>query len=343
MSGRGTLRRRAWLRLPAAVALLLAACERGPAPATAPAGAAGGVAGMVPAPPTARAPTSSRPAAVGLHDRVANPAPVASEQGAARLRLLSAAPNVTEICWALGLGPQLVGRTRYCAYPPEVLSVPSIGDLYNLNVEVLLRLAPDLILVSGASRAIADRLTRLGLPFETVPDVALDDLFIAIERIGARTGRPETARALSAGVRADLAAVAARYAGAPRRRVLLLTAPLPEPPTQADAAGPGSFYDDLLRLAGHANVVPAGRPFAPVGLEHVVHADPDVIVELAADAGARPAGDADALRAWRQVGPLRAVAGGRVHVLVGPEHFLLGPRLPFTFEALCRIIAGDHE
>ncbi len=288
-------------------------------------------------------PLATQPSA--LSDYVLHPKVADAERAVECPRLLSAAPNVTEICSALGLGNCLVGRTRYCTYPLSVQAVQSIGALNDLSVEALLDLAPDLVLVSGTSRAITERLARLGLRFEAVPDTSLVDLFTGIEKIGALTGRGSTARLLAEHVQADLDVVATRFADRPKARVLLLTAPLADPPGRLDAAGPGSFYDDLLRRAGHTNVVEApAAAFAPLSLEYVVRANPDIIIELAPDPVERPNGDVDAQRAWARLGPLRAVAEQRVHVLVGAQYFVLGPRIAMTFEALCEFIAGDrHE
>jgi iron complex transport system substrate-binding protein len=146
-------------------------------------------------------------------------------------------------------------------------------------------------------------------------------------------------------IHADLDAAAQRHATRSPARVLVLTGPLSEPPTQPTAAGPGSFYDDLLRRAGHVNAAAASnRSFAPLSLEFVLQADPDVIIELVPDAESRPHGDDDARRIWAQVGPLRAVAEHRVHALVGAQYFLLSPRIAETFEALCRLVDGaTHE
>jgi len=289
--------------------------------------------------------TATQPATRStLHDWVLEPSIANAERDQPCIRLLSAAPNLTETCCALGLEPCLVGRTRFCTYPPSVQTVPSIGALNDLNVETLLNLKPDRVLVSGTSRNITQRLTRLRIPYESLPDTALEDLFITVNRIGASTGRPETARKLTENIRADLAAIAARFATEPPARVLLLTGPMPDPPTQVFAAGPGSFYDDLLRMAGHTNVARAGgRPFAPLSLEFILQSNPDVIVELAPDARDRTRGDADALRAWSHVGQLTAVTDHRVHVIVGPQHFVLGPRVTQTFETLCQTIASRHH
>lgn len=279
-----------------------------------------------------------------LQDRVAHPQIAAAERDARPLRILSTAPNVTEVCCALGLAGQLVGRTRYCAHPPAVRDVPTVGDLYNLNLEVLLAIKPDLILISGRSRAISDRLEQLGLQHESLPDASLQDLFGAIELAGELTGRPATAGELIAGIRADLESVRRRFTSGPSRHVLLSIGPLPDPPQEAFVAGPGSFYDDLLRLAGHENVAQAaGRPFSPMSLEYVAQADPDVIIELAADLATRPQADEDARRVWSQIGPLKAVRDRRVHVLVGQQHLIPGPRIAMTFEALCKTIAGEND
>ena len=301
--------------------------------------AAGGALGQ-----SASRPADSKPVEPQLRDWVLHPPLVNDEQADPGLRIVSAAPNVTEICCALGLRQQLVGRTRFCTYPPGIQQVPSIGALIDTNVEVLLNLEPDVILVAGRSRALTERLTPHGLRLESLPDRSLADIFSAIERAGSLTRRPKTARQLCEGIRAELDAVAKRFAHAPRARVLLLIGTLSDPPAPPFVAGPGSFYDDLLRHAGHRNVVASrGASFAPLSLEFVLKTDPDVIIELDADGRARPNGDQDALRIWAKVGSLRAVADRRVHVLSGPQHFLAGPRIAQTFEALCRAIAQAED
>lgn len=309
----------------AALAAALSACRQAP-PTTRPAGH----------------PSRSAPFAELLHDWVRCPPVVESERELPALRIVSAAPNVTEMCCALGLRPLLVGRTRYCRYPPEIRDVPAIGALIDVNVERLLELKPDLILVSGASRALTDRLGALGLRFEAVPDTSFDDLFAAIRQIGELTGRPRTAERLCAGIRADLEAIRTRTGRLPAARVLWLIGTLDDPPRPPYVAGPGSFYHDLLRLAGQRNAVGKPAPaFGTLSLEYISQADPDVIIELDPDGSRRPGGDADACRAWARVGALRAVAHRRVHVLTGPEHYLLGPRVAYTYAELCRVLSAS--
>jgi iron complex transport system substrate-binding protein len=291
---------------------------------------------------TSAPPPSPAPRGLDLPDYTLTARPVPPDAPGPH-RVIAAAPSVTELLYALGLGERLVGRTRYCLHPPAVQAVPSFGALIDANIETLVALEPDLILLSGTSRQLAEQFTRLNLPHEALPDDTLDDLFAAIRRTGELFDLPERAAELVERIDADLQTVAATYADTPPATVLLLIGTLSDPPAPPFIAGPGSFYDDLLKRLGHRNAVSDGGLFAPLSLETITGLDPDVIIELDSDGSARPNGDADARAAWARVGQLSAVRNGRVHVLAGRQHYLLGPRIAQTAAALAEAIAGDSE
>lgn len=313
----------------AALLSALAGCER-----SAPTGAAQAAAQSAPA---------TQPA-VALRDWPAEPDIDPSELSARPLRIVSGAPNVTEICAALGLSDWLVGRTDFCDHPPQVRQVASIGALTQTNLELLLELRPELVIIAGHSQMLSNRLTPLKVRLESIPDATLDDLFAAIRLIGGWTGRPRTAARLCEHITRELERVAERIQSPPRR-VLVVIGTLDTPPTPPFVAGPGSFYDDLLRRLGHTNAAPAslGR-FAPLSLEATLAADPDVILELDGDQRHRPDGDADAVRAWSALGALRAVKERRVHVIPGRRTMILGPRVAETLLRMGADIRGPaHE
>lgn len=298
------------------------------------------ISACTPAPPAA-APGPVKPSttAPALADHVRQPVVDESERGLPALRIVSLSPTATEICCALGLRELLVGRTRFCVYPPEVSSVPAIGTLLDVQAETLLDLKPDLVLYSGTSRAQLDRIAPLKLHTESLPDRSLPDVFTAIRRVGELCNRPRTAAALCDAIERDIARVAAEVKIAGTPRVLLAIETLADPPRAPHVAGAGSFYDDLLQRAGCQNVVESKASFAPLALESIARLDPDVIIEIAPDPHARPAGDGDALRAWQRLGPLKAVQSRRIRVLPGGEFFLPGPRVAFLFDRLCRAVA----
>lgn len=305
---------------------------------------AGGCARTANPPATADRP-AAEPSGLALHDFVRHPVIHESEVAVAAPRIVSLSPTATEIACALGLRLAIVGRTRYCDYPPEIAQVPSVGAATDVSVETLLALRPDLVLVSGTTRGQIERLSDLNLKWEPLPDTTLADIFSAIRRVGELTGRPRTAADLAGAVAAQLDEVAARFRGVPRRRALLAIGPMTTPASPPFVAGPGSFFDELIQRAGHENAVGVdGRAFGPLSFEAVIAADPDVIVELDPDCPAAHRADHAAARAaWAQLGDFSAIRNNTVFRLCGNQHHLPGPRVAETFAALCAAIGGASK
>ena len=79
-------------------------------------------------------------------------------------RIVSVAPSITELIYALGKGNTLVGRTDYCNYPKEAETVPSVGELINPNIEKMVELNPDLVIATAnLSDEIIKKLEELGI------------------------------------------------------------------------------------------------------------------------------------------------------------------------------------
>jgi iron complex transport system substrate-binding protein len=236
-------------------------------------------------------------------------------------RIVSLGPATTEALFAVGAGDRVVGRSRYCDWPPEASKLPAVGGI-EPDVEGILQLKPDLVVgPSGAwSTKLAQTLDGHGIatwfPAEIRTLAGVDALVLDL---GARTGHVDGAQRVVARIDAGEQAVDRAVAGAPHPRVLLVVGLAP-----VVAAGPGSFADDMLKHAGAANVIADGGPWPVVGFERIAELDPDVIV----DASVAESGGATQVTAqaagW---GALRAVRGGHV-VALGDERVLRpGPRV----------------
>ncbi len=112
------------------------------------------------------------------------PVPVATAQPAQRIVALS--PHLTELAFAAGAGPQLVGVVEFSNYPVAARALPRVGDAFRLDLEALAGLAPDLILgwPSGNSPVALDRLRRLGYRVMDLEPRRLSDVGDQIEAIG---------------------------------------------------------------------------------------------------------------------------------------------------------------
>jgi len=140
------------------------------------------------------------------------------------LRVVSLAPSLTEIVYALGAAERLVGVTQQCDYPREAASKPKIGGIYTPSFESIVMLRPDLVLATteGNREEHVRELGRLGLPVYVVRPTDFATVLESIERTGRLLGRgPEAAR-LIRGMRDHADGIARMLAGIRRPRVLYL-------------------------------------------------------------------------------------------------------------------------
>jgi iron complex transport system substrate-binding protein len=230
-------------------------------------------------------------------------------------RLISLAPNVTELLFAIGAGPQVVGVDAYSDEPAAGLaSVARVGSDYDPSVETIVHLAPDLVLSSSSAnrRETVEALDRLGIPTFVTDTRALGDVDRLLGSLGRLTGHAPEASAERARLASGLAdvrrSVAATGPGTGRRvkvLVVVWTDPL-------YVAGRDTFIDDLVEVAGGINVARDARGFARYPLEQILSSAPEVIIAPSHAPGDR---STEARAFWSRWPTLPAVAHGRVHVV----------------------------
>jgi iron complex transport system substrate-binding protein len=254
-------------------------------------------------------------------------------------RIVSLAPSITEILFAVGAGDRVVGVSTYCDYPPEATRIDRIGTFLQPNIERILAKRPDLVIgvPSPGNRAPVQRLQELGLRVLIVDPERIADILAAIRTIADALGEPARGAALVARIERDVAAVTARLDGAARPRVLLLVGRAP-----FVAAGPGTYQDELIGLAHGDNLTAdAARAWPALNLEYIVAQAPEVIID--ASMGSEEAADrASALAFWRDFSTIPAVRNGRIYGHRASELQEPGPRVAETLEKVARFIHPER-
>lgn len=260
----------------------------------------------------------------------------AVEVPAAPRRIVSLAPNITEMLYALGLGERVAGVTQYCDWPPEVAAKPKVGGVINPSLEAIVALAPDLVVATADLNRAADveRLAGLGLAVYTIDTRSIAEVFSSLRALGELAGAAGRAQELVAGLERRRDALVARVAGRPPVSVFVAIdrAPL-------ISAGAGTFVGEMLTRAGGRNIAGASPIKYPVfSLERLVAEDPEVVID-AADPGPVAA---DALRAsWLALpgaAGLRALRTGRLISVGQGDFFRPGPRIMDSLERLAEIL-----
>lgn len=267
----------------------------------------------------------------GCSDRAAPVSPTGK-------RIVSFSPAMTRIAVDLGARDEIAG---VIIYDPLAESVANVGDLYRYDYEKLLAIDPTVVLIQPPADGVPRKLTELaeanGWAVHTQKIERVADVFEAIDFVGKAIARPHAAGELRAGVEQKLDGIGklASTRTPPRTLVLVGTGPI-------TAAGPGTFIDDLLQVAGGQNVLTnADHRYPVLDREAIVALMPEVVIAIdgspADPAGGAPAAMPAALRGL----DIPAVRDGRVVWLLHRHALLPSSTMPQTAAAMARLLHPD--
>jgi iron complex transport system substrate-binding protein len=246
-------------------------------------------------------------------------------------RIISTAPSITELLYALGLGDRIVGVDRFSHYPPEAANKPQIGDYAAPNLEVIATLRPDLVIIPTNPVRLKDRLEALRLKVLELDQEGIPQLYRSFDIVGRATGTEAEAARMAASVKAQLDAIRAKTAGKPRARVMYVVGRTPNRLDGLIVMGQASYLNEVIEIAGGVNVfrdAPAAYP--RVSLEEVLARNPDVIVdmgEMGQTIGVTDTQKRAVVALWQRMGTLAAVKAGRVHAVASDVFVVPGPRV----------------
>jgi iron complex transport system substrate-binding protein len=219
-------------------------------------------------------------------------------------RIVSLAPNITEIAYAAGAGPALVGTVDYSDYPAAARALPRVGDGFLVDVEQVLALRPDLVLAwaTGTPQGTIEKLEGVGLRVESVQTRRLADVPAALRRLGELAGSPSEAETAATRFESEIQALRERYAGAQAVSVFIQIDDRP-----LYTVGGQHVINETILLCGGRNVFADLRQVAPtVDLESVLARDPEVIINTDDTIP-------DAAEPWQRWPRLAAIKAGTIY------------------------------
>lgn len=247
-------------------------------------------------------------------------------------RIVTLAPNLTEIVFAIGAGDRLVGNTTYCDYPAAAKQIAKVGDTLQPSVERIIALHPQLILVSTASQleAFTRQLDAQGIAVYVTDPHDLEAVLRSINAIGDLLGESERAAQLVSELRARVTATEARVKDVQPVKVFYQLSAEP-----LYTAGRESFVTDLIRRGGGVSVtrdVPGAWP--RFSAESAIAAQPEAIIMATAESmgGSSNSGVATSLS------KSPAALAGRVYKINGDYVSRPGPRLVDGLEQIAKAL-----
>ena len=228
-------------------------------------------------------------------------------------RIISLSPSTTEVLWGVGAFPRVVAVSDYDDFPPEVKDLPKIGGWSNTNLEQVASLKPDLVVMTQAQAPfVKDKLEALGVRTIVVADRTLADALAAVTQIGAAVGEAEAAQKVLAETRAKLEEVRSQTKSLKRPRVLCVVDRVPGTLRGLYAATGGSFFAELIEIAGGESVAPAAaNGFGQISKEAVATLDPEIIIDMVQSSNTGKLAE-DPKEVWGELSQVNAVRTGRV-------------------------------
>jgi len=250
-------------------------------------------------------------------------------------RVVSLAPNLTEIVFAVGGGNQLVGRTSYCDFPAEAKSVAEVGDTLHPSLERIIALKPQVVLVSTASQleGFTRQLQEHDIAVFVTDPHDLDGVFRSIDQIGDILGTGEKARDVTEALKLRVMVLAQKLHIAPPARVFYQLSAEP-----LFTAGKDSFVTDLIQFAGGISVtadVPGAWP--KYSAEAALATKPEAII--LPTGGSMGDSNTDVAEALKRS---PAVLHGRVYKINGDLLVRPGPRAIDGLEEMARALHPER-
>ncbi len=197
------------------------------------------------------------------------------ETAGTKPRIISLAPSLTEMIFAIGAGDQLMGRTSACDWPAEAEKVPVVGAFGRPSLELLASIHPDLVVdVDLAEEETGKKIIALGIKRETVPCTSPDDVPAVLRKLGQLTGHTREADSLALSITNGLANFKSQAEKIGKRKKVYLE--IWDDPFWT--GGKGSYTSALIAYAGGQNIGDAvEKEYFEISQEWVIQQNPDVI------------------------------------------------------------------
>ena len=245
---------------------------------------------------------------------------------AAAIRIVSLAPNLTELAFTAGAGKLVVGTVEYSDYPQAARAIPRIGDAFRIDYERVLALQPDVVLAwePGTPQPVVERLRSLQVRVQIVRTRSLADIAAGLRQIGELAGTQAVAERQAADFEQHIEGLRQQFAHRTNLTVFLQINDRPLYTINGQ-----QIMSEVIALCGGRNVFADLNDLAPqVSVEAVIAADPDVIV---ATGDAR----AEGLDLWRHLTYMHAVRDGNLYSVLPDDLARSTTRLAAGARSLC--------
>ncbi len=253
-------------------------------------------------------------------------------------RIITLAPALTEIVFALGKGDSIVGNTRFCDFPEKARAITKIGGFMDLNIEMVINLKPDLIILypeNFEKMKILKNRTKL----LTVNHKTLNHLYEAITTISKELKEITKGEFMVSNIKITLENIRNKSQNKKKRKTLLIAGRNPDQLSNMYVIGNKDFLNDILEISGGINAYTGNILYPNISIESVVSMNPDYIIELSAFN--QQIQEDKILKLWEKYKIITAARRNRIIIIKDSFWFRPGPRVVKIAEKLYELFSNN--
>lgn len=245
-------------------------------------------------------------------------------------RVISLAPNITEMIYAVNQQSKLVAVTDYCNYPPQAKAKGTIGALLNPNLEKIITLKPDLLIGTSAHGELAFKLAKKNLNTILLPNDTIDEILMSIDSIGVLLECREQAKHLVQSINDSIDEYHTYLDSASIKipKAMLVLGRESGTTRNIGVIGSHNYMDSLWTIMGGINLFgDLNTKFAKVSRETIIQRNPDIIIEFKINKQWNTEKIKINLEEWQDLDLLKAVNTNQIYVIPDESAFIPGPRI----------------
>ncbi len=262
-------------------------------------------------------------------------------------RVICLAPSLTEFLYAFNLGNKIVGVTRFCTFPEQAKSKPSVGGLLDPNFEMIYRLNPDLILYNEGATSHKQRFEQMQFNTLETKSTSIHGILNSIATLGIIFDKVQKANRLSHKIRDRIRTIKRKTRH--RRKPTVMVTYWRElgkgAITEVYIAGNDTFFNDLINICGGQNVYKGEKRIVSpiISAEGILQMNPDVIIEIKGTLHESGHTVKSALSDWKNLKELKAYKTNKIFILHKQYIGIPGPRIGLTMRDMAQRLHPDIE
>lgn len=241
-------------------------------------------------------------------------------------RVIALSPSINEIIFALGKGHSVVGNTKFCTYPQRAQSITKVGGYFNVSIEKVLTLKPDMVMMQSYDKKLIKELKKLHIKTMVLEFNSLESLKRSIQRIADYYDEKIMVNEILTKINKSLKSTENIIEN---KKIMIVISATTNLNKQIFIIGHNMYLEDIILYSGNRNAYNyVGNQQPLINLEQVIALNPDIVILLAPYLRDKKFSKEELIKRWKEV-PITASKKNRIYIVDKEYAGIPSPRVEY--------------